>query len=113
MLSLLMQDSGKFILWNRLYLELPISGMWLIVQKLRWCMLFQTIFIKLRNEVVDTYILAPKPDTGVCWLISEQATFCIVPKYYELLIHEWRDLFIHGFLQISTSYMIDWSYNMN
>jgi hypothetical protein len=30
---LLMQDSGKFILWNSLYLELPISGMWLIVHK--------------------------------------------------------------------------------
>jgi hypothetical protein len=29
-----MQDFGKFILWNCLYLELPISGMWLIVYKM-------------------------------------------------------------------------------
>jgi hypothetical protein len=76
-------------------------------------MLLQMKFIHLRNEIVDTYILAPKSDMGVCWLIFKQATFCMVPKYYELLNHEWRDLFIRGFLQISSSYMIDWTYNIN
>lgn len=87
--SMIMQDSGEFILWNCVYLELPISGMEfsLILRCVVYCYKWISSKWEMQWLIVDTYMLAFKSDTGVCWLIFKQATFCMVPIYYELLVH--------------------------
>lgn len=80
----LMQDSCKFILWICLYLELPISGMpfFFITEMLYIVITYISDRIEKRNGAfLISYMMALESDTGVCWLISKQATFCIVPIY--------------------------------
>jgi hypothetical protein len=91
----LMQDSSKFILRGCLYLELPISGVSIFTIQMFYIVItFITYSISYWIMKCNCCMLALESDMGACWLISRQATFCMVPTCNEWLIHEWWRLLL-------------------